>query len=337
MGRNEKPIAGSDPIGLFANRLRRRRDKVGKPPYRTMAAHSHYSHSVLADAAAGRRLPTWPVTKAFVQACGADVEEVRQWQRHWSETFQLVGNLRRRLTDPAALGRVVPMRPSGVALTRTSQLRPVQAALAGPEQYVPQPDSVKTYDDLVYQLNVLHIAAGRPPLRQVRRAADNLFGTSTLCEVLNGRRPPRYEMFTVLVQTLLALQHQSNSGLLSAWQQAWTRADFNQRRPDLFRRRRYGNLYLVTSQQDQGPTPDIIAEMPTEAAAALLVSLDKTIAGQIIGQMPPNRAGAVVTAMWGLTGGLAPGAPPIGTHRRLPVEALSQRPESQSRQATSGI
>jgi helix-turn-helix protein len=318
MGRNEKPIGSVDPVGSFAGRLRHRRVQAGTPTYRVLAGRCHYSHSVLADAAAGHRLPTWEVTEAFLRACGAGDDELAGWRRDWTRTHQLVGDLRRRLADSASTRVAVGRSPQ--PLTRGAQLRPVQPALAGPDQYTPRPTAVQTYDDLVYQLNVLHIAAGKPSMRQLSRASGHLFGASTACEVLGGRRVPGYDLYTALVQTLLARypdqpEHNSDGGSssndLAAWQKAWTRADFNRDRPDLFRRRRYGNLYVMTSAEDQGPTPDIIAEMPTEVAAALLSSLDKRVAAQIISEMPSARAGELVTTMWGLTGRTSPnGASP---------------------------
>ncbi|MFF4082752.1 helix-turn-helix domain-containing protein [Streptomyces sp. NPDC001777] len=49
--------------------------------YRAMAAEAHYSTTTLAHAAAGERLPSLPVTLAYVQACGGDVEA---WTERWN-------------------------------------------------------------------------------------------------------------------------------------------------------------------------------------------------------------------------------------------------------------
>ncbi|MBW4722054.1 nSTAND1 domain-containing NTPase [Saccharothrix obliqua] len=64
----------------FAAELRRLRAGAGAPPYRALARAAHYSPSTLADAAGGRRLPSLPVTLAYVGACGGDVAE---WERRW--------------------------------------------------------------------------------------------------------------------------------------------------------------------------------------------------------------------------------------------------------------
>jgi transcriptional regulator with XRE-family HTH domain len=56
----------------FAARLRELRAQAGAPSFRQLAKLTNYSSSTLADATSGRRLPTEPVLKALVIACGAD-------------------------------------------------------------------------------------------------------------------------------------------------------------------------------------------------------------------------------------------------------------------------
>jgi transcriptional regulator with XRE-family HTH domain len=56
----------------FAARLRDLRVQSGAPSFRQLAKLTNYSSSTLADATSGRRLPTEPVLKALVSACGAD-------------------------------------------------------------------------------------------------------------------------------------------------------------------------------------------------------------------------------------------------------------------------
>jgi transcriptional regulator with XRE-family HTH domain len=56
----------------FAARLRELRVQAGSPSFRQLARLTNYSSSTLADATSGRRLPTEPVLKALVSACGAD-------------------------------------------------------------------------------------------------------------------------------------------------------------------------------------------------------------------------------------------------------------------------
>lgn len=73
------PVKG--PVAEFAHELRKLRRDAGHPTYRALTATTHYSHSTLADAARGTRLPTLEVTRAFVRACGGDEQE---WARRWA-------------------------------------------------------------------------------------------------------------------------------------------------------------------------------------------------------------------------------------------------------------
>ncbi|WP_225846691.1 hypothetical protein [Streptomyces sp. HPF1205] len=81
MPRSERPLDEEDsPLGEFAADLRKLREKAGAPPYRKLARTAHFSSTTLADAAAGRRLPSLPVTLAYVRACGGDQA---QWEERW--------------------------------------------------------------------------------------------------------------------------------------------------------------------------------------------------------------------------------------------------------------
>ncbi|MBA8924375.1 WD40 repeat protein [Kutzneria viridogrisea] len=83
MPRPERPLNSEDSALLrFAADLRRLREKAGSPTYRQLAKLAHYSTAALSEAAAGRRLPTLPVTLAYVRACGGDEQE---WEARWRE------------------------------------------------------------------------------------------------------------------------------------------------------------------------------------------------------------------------------------------------------------
>ncbi|MFE0458853.1 helix-turn-helix domain-containing protein [Kitasatospora sp. NPDC058965] len=125
MGRQEQPLdAGDGPLALFALDLREVRRRAGSPPYLRLAASTNYSASTLAEAAAGRRLPSDAVLAAFVTACGGDPEE---WERRRVETH-------RAITAPAVAPRAEPdpVAGSGAAQAPT-------AAAEGPVQPVRQP------------------------------------------------------------------------------------------------------------------------------------------------------------------------------------------------------
>ncbi|MEV1076645.1 hypothetical protein AB0I98_00045 [Streptomyces sp. NPDC050211] len=81
MGRREKPLdPAQGALQRFAYELRKLRDEAGMPTYRAMALRTGYSGPTLSAAAAGERLPTLPVLKAYVIACGGDPGE---WERRW--------------------------------------------------------------------------------------------------------------------------------------------------------------------------------------------------------------------------------------------------------------
>ncbi|SDP19273.1 nSTAND1 domain-containing NTPase [Actinacidiphila guanduensis] len=81
MPRSERPLDDEGThLVRFAADLRKLRDKAGAPPYRKLARAAHYSSTTLADAASGRKLPSLPVTLAYVRACGGDTAE---WEQRW--------------------------------------------------------------------------------------------------------------------------------------------------------------------------------------------------------------------------------------------------------------
>ncbi|RSN09147.1 hypothetical protein DMB42_17595 [Nonomuraea sp. WAC 01424] len=67
--------------------LRKLRQEAGSPSYRAMAARVPCSAATLAKAAAGDLLPTLPVTLAYVQACGGDIEH---WRTRWEDALAAV-------------------------------------------------------------------------------------------------------------------------------------------------------------------------------------------------------------------------------------------------------
>ncbi|GLY85186.1 helix-turn-helix domain-containing protein [Actinoallomurus iriomotensis] len=78
--RDHEPGSRDDGLEAFAAGLRDLRRAAGNPSYRELARQAHYSASVLASAASGRSLPTLDVTRAYVAACGGDVDA---WTRRW--------------------------------------------------------------------------------------------------------------------------------------------------------------------------------------------------------------------------------------------------------------
>ncbi|MFH8618958.1 hypothetical protein ACH4E8_28375 [Streptomyces sp. NPDC017979] len=84
MGRREKPLdPTAGPAQRLAHELRELRRAAGSPTYRMMARHSPYTAPTLSAAASGDRLPSLPVTLAYVGACGVDAEGAARWEERW--------------------------------------------------------------------------------------------------------------------------------------------------------------------------------------------------------------------------------------------------------------
>ncbi|MEU0195647.1 helix-turn-helix domain-containing protein [Streptomyces afghaniensis] len=83
MGRREKPVdPDAGPIQRLAHDLRVLREKAGKPPYREIAKRAGYSITAVSQAAAGERLPSLAVVRAYAEALDGDPDE---WERRWRE------------------------------------------------------------------------------------------------------------------------------------------------------------------------------------------------------------------------------------------------------------
>ncbi|WEB38091.1 hypothetical protein MOV08_01375 [Streptomyces yunnanensis] len=83
MGRREKPVdPTAGPVQRLAHELRKLRQEAGGITYRAMAQRVPYSVPTLSQAAAGEKLPSLPVTLAYVEACGGDAAE---WELRWRQ------------------------------------------------------------------------------------------------------------------------------------------------------------------------------------------------------------------------------------------------------------
>jgi Helix-turn-helix domain len=82
MGRPQAALdRDGSPVRELAFWLRDLRSRSGLT-YQQLSSRAHYATSTLQAAAAGHRLPTWRVVRAFVQACGGDEPE---WQAYWAQ------------------------------------------------------------------------------------------------------------------------------------------------------------------------------------------------------------------------------------------------------------
>jgi hypothetical protein len=81
MGRPEEPLdRDGSPVREFAFWLRDLRRRAGLT-YDQLGKNAHYATSTVQAATAGSRLPTLRVTMAFVEACGGDQGE---WREYWT-------------------------------------------------------------------------------------------------------------------------------------------------------------------------------------------------------------------------------------------------------------
>ncbi|MFD3518463.1 XRE family transcriptional regulator [Streptomyces sp. NPDC058657] len=109
MARSERPLdSGDSPELTFAAALRQLRQKAGRPTYRVLSQRTHYSVTTLSNAAAGRALPSLPVTLAYVRACEGDV---RQWEQLWHDAAARLATDTVRAEDGPRSGNTVEAAP----------------------------------------------------------------------------------------------------------------------------------------------------------------------------------------------------------------------------------
>ncbi|MFC5684703.1 WD40 repeat domain-containing protein [Amycolatopsis mediterranei] len=86
MPRREQPLGrGNESVVAFAADLRALRAGAGNPAYRELGRRVHYSAASLSEAASGRKLPSLPVTLAYVRGCAGDVAA---WERRWRQVAE---------------------------------------------------------------------------------------------------------------------------------------------------------------------------------------------------------------------------------------------------------
>jgi Protein of unknown function (DUF2690) len=91
VGRPERPLDPmAGPVSRFAADLRKLREESGRPAYWKLARRCDASKSALADAAAGRQLPSWRTVTAFVRACG-HATDLPWWRARWEAAAAAAG------------------------------------------------------------------------------------------------------------------------------------------------------------------------------------------------------------------------------------------------------
>ncbi|WP_305783628.1 hypothetical protein [Symbioplanes lichenis] len=117
-GRRESTLSASLPghRAAFATRLRELRRECGQPSYRRLSELAHCSFAALSAAAAGRRFPTWEMTRGYVTAClrhagrEADIATaLPKWRRLW-EDFEVREKAHRLEPSPPPVVSPAPGR-----------------------------------------------------------------------------------------------------------------------------------------------------------------------------------------------------------------------------------
>lgn len=173
MPRPEKPITWDGPLAELAQALRDLRQRAGRPSYRDLEERTRHSRSVLADAAAGYRCPTWAVTHDFVLTCGENPEE---WQPRWELAHASTGRHRPVERKPRR-----PREPARTAQQRANVAVNTPASSSAP----PDPELAHTPVQFRYQLRTLRAWAGKPFPRQ---HGDLWVSASTMYDAIDTKQ-----------------------------------------------------------------------------------------------------------------------------------------------------
>ncbi|WP_338671594.1 helix-turn-helix transcriptional regulator [Streptomyces sp. SCSIO 30461] len=167
-----------------------------------MAARCGLAHSTLSKAAAGSRVPTWPVTEAFISSLNAlstaeAKEDLDTWFESWTRAKQ------REESEPAAPSRrrrANPPRP----------YEPAYRALAA------NPHTAGTAEAFILQLRMLQAWSGLSFVQLSRRAAKGTLPTSTISDTLRRKKLPKWSFVEAFVSAC------GGSGTdTAAWGRAW--------------------------------------------------------------------------------------------------------------------
>jgi hypothetical protein len=207
-GRPENPITEDGPVAELARALRQAREQAGQPSYRALAQRTHYSPSVLAAAADGRYCPTWGVTSAFLQACGAGEADLRPlWEKASTAARKSRSSDRRQRERTRASGGPDP-RPG-----RRGEVRDQVPGEPGPRR-------AATAAQYVRQLRALRAWAGQPGYKTIIArigATPATFPRSTMYDALNPYRTrlPPLEVVQGIVRAC------ASPGTAEAWTAIW--------------------------------------------------------------------------------------------------------------------
>jgi Helix-turn-helix domain len=224
VARPEKPVSPANgPLPEFALSLRDLRQSAGGITYRELSRRAHCSASVLSEAAGGNRLPTWSVTKAYVEACGGDTSA---WQKRWRSVRESLRRPQREADWQELNARQARDLGRNDRATSRPARTPERAADAVPVASArPDPQLIRTTAQLVQAMNQLRIWHGMPSLRGLARKSDAAFGPSTLSDAL--KREDRLPSFRLVMAFARACGEPPDR--VEEWKDAWRRLAFGRR------------------------------------------------------------------------------------------------------------
>jgi DNA-binding XRE family transcriptional regulator len=221
MGRPENTISASGPVADFAQQLRLLRQHATLT-FRQLAARTGLSTATLSVAASGRKLPTWEVARAYVQACGGDTDD---WRLRWEHAAWFS-----RLS--------VAMRlPGKVSSTPGVQHR--ENGLGFPGGPVPLPVTADTTGEFMQCLLRVKVWAGDPPVRTLSRRVG--LPPSTMQDFLRRERRKLPPVETVCA--FLKACGVDDANVIAEWVFSWRRLKF----AETENRRRSGRRTLISA------------------------------------------------------------------------------------------
>ena len=186
-GRPENPLkTEGGPRAELASELRRMRELAGLT-YKNLSGETQRAPSTLTAAVDGKQLPSWQVVRAWTQACGGDIDNVR--------------NLYERACTEA--GRPAP-----------------GPDLSGGKP--PDPATARTAREFLAQMTRLQIWAGNPSLRMLNRRSGGRLPPSTISEARRRDSLPRRDLVLDYVRACYHARvgHVPDNALRD-WERSW--------------------------------------------------------------------------------------------------------------------
>lgn len=221
MGRPENTISATGPVADFARQLRLLRQHAALT-LRQLAVRTGLSTATLSVAASGRKLPTWEVARAYVQACGGDTDD---WRVRWEHAAWFS-----RLSVALRLPGKVPSTPG---------VRHRENGLGFPGGPAPLPVTADTTGEFMQCLLRVKVWAGDPSVRTLSRRVG--LPPSTMQDFLRRERRKLPPVETVCA--FLKACGVDDANVIAEWVFAWRRLKF----AETENRRRSGRRTLISA------------------------------------------------------------------------------------------